>query len=125
MLAKGRELMQLVECSRCDASTMMGWAKNEVWHLDRAGLEYLCPKCIAVSPPTTAAEERVGFERPEPGAQERYDERRKTQPWSAHTFWWIVHNAVAHPLIALIPRKPLFRFHDWTSYKMHGKRRPD
>src|SRR5688500_5368894 len=118
--------MHLVECSRCGASGGMEWtATKDGWHLDPTGHEDLCPSCIAVSPPRPGSGERIGFERPEPGAHERYDQRRKTRPWTAHTFWWVVHNAVAHPLIAVIPRKPFFRFHDWTSYKMHGKRRPD
>jgi hypothetical protein len=102
----------IVECSKCGVSGGMSWAaKSNGWHFS-AGAD-LCPSCFA-------APERVGFERPEPGSRDRYDERRRTQPWAAHTFWWIVHNAVAHPLIAFAPRAPFFRFHDWTSYKMHG-----
>ena len=61
-----------------------------------------------------------GFDRPEDGSQKRYIERRKVRPWGAHTFWWVLHNAVAHPLIAFLPFTPLFRFHDWTSRRMHG-----
>jgi hypothetical protein len=93
----------------------MSWtAEKNGWHF---GAEAdLCPSCIAPA--------RVGFERPEPGSRERFAERRASQPWAAHTFWWIVHNAVAHPLIAFAPRASTFRFHDWTSYKMHGLTRP-
>ena len=61
-----------------------------------------------------------GFDRPEDGSQKRYIERRKVRPWRTHTLWWVLHNAVAHPLIAFLPFTPLFRFHDWTSRRMHG-----
>lgn len=61
-----------------------------------------------------------GFDRPEHGSARRFDERKSRLPWLAHRFWWLVHNAVAHPLIAVMPIRPLFRFHDWTSKKMHG-----
>ncbi|MFN0252809.1 MAG: hypothetical protein ACKV2T_38395 [Kofleriaceae bacterium] len=94
----------------------MSWtAEENEWHLG-ADVD-LCPRC-STAPATKVA--RIGFERPEPGSRERYEERRRARPWSAHTFWWIVHNAIAHPLIAFVPRRPMFRFHDWTSYKMHG-----
>lgn len=63
----------------------------------------------------------AGFIEPEDGSEERYLRRRQARPWTAHTFWWIVHNAVAHPLIAFLPFRPLFQFHDWTSRRMHGK----
>jgi hypothetical protein len=63
----------------------------------------------------------VGFDAPEDGSQGRYVKRRAERPWTAHTFWWVVHNAVAHPLIAVLPIKPLFSFHDWSSRKMHGR----
>jgi hypothetical protein len=62
-----------------------------------------------------------GFDGPEDGSQARYGKRRAGRPWTAHTFWWVVHNAVAHPLIAVLPIKPLFSFHDWSSRKMHGR----
>ena len=63
----------------------------------------------------------VGFDRPEPGSEQRYLERSSVRPWAAHTFWWVIHNVVAHPLIGVLPLRPAFKFHDWTSYKMHGK----
>lgn len=68
----------------------------------------------------TVQVEPVGFDRPENGSGERYQERRKVRPWASHTFWWVVHNVIAHPLIGLLPFRPLFRFHDWTSERMHG-----
>lgn len=67
-----------------------------------------------------APPEVLGFDRPEDGSEKRYRERRTKRPWGAHTFWWVVHNAVAHPLIAVFPKRRFFQFHDWTSRKMHG-----
>lgn len=61
------------------------------------------------------------FSRPEDGSGERYVERRSSVPWATHTLWWVVHNAIAHPLIAFLPIGPAFTFHDWTSRKMHGR----
>lgn len=48
--------------------------------------------------------------------------RRTILPKTIHHFWWVVHNAVAHPLIAIAPVKPFFAFHDYTSDKINGKR---
>jgi hypothetical protein len=62
----------------------------------------------------------AGFDRPEDGSERRYTQRSAERPWAAHTFWWLVHNVVAHSLIAVVPRRPCFDFHDWTSRKMHG-----
>lgn len=61
------------------------------------------------------------FSRPEYGSGDRYVERRRKVPWATHTLWWVVHNAIAHPIIAVLPIKPAFTFHDWTSKKMHGQ----
>lgn len=66
-------------------------------------------------------EDEVAFSRPEDGSEKRYVERRREVPWTKHTLWWIIHNAVAHPLIAFVPIHETFQFHDWTSRKMHGK----
>lgn len=71
-----------------------------------------------------------GWDEPgdENGSQERYDERlsQKWEPvrqgWFIHYAWWLLHNAVAHPLIAVAPVKPFFDFHDWTSRKMNRER---
>lgn len=41
--------------------------------------------------------------------------------YAVHAFWWVTHNAVAHPLIAFLPIKPTFRFHDYTSDKINLK----
>lgn len=48
--------------------------------------------------------------------------KRTILPKVTHYLWWVVHNAVAHPLIAVAPVKPLFDFHDYTSDKINGKR---
>lgn len=37
-----------------------------------------------------------------------------------HHFWWLVHNCVTHPLIGVMPIKPFFDFHDYTSRKING-----
>lgn len=118
--------MRVVECSMCGAEEF-GSARPTGWHIEPGG--NLCPSCAAVSQASSQgsvanSSESVGFERPEPGSRERYIARRKVRPWTAHTFWWFVHNAIAHPLIAIAPVKLFFRFHDWTSYRMHGKRGP-
>lgn len=65
-------------------------------------------------------QEEFGFKKPEDGSEKRYDDRRARTPWARHTFWWWLHNAVAHPLIAFVPVRFFFRFHDWTSRRMHG-----
>lgn len=62
----------------------------------------------------------AAFDRPEDGSQKRYADRVAKRPWLAHTFWWVVHNNIAHPLIGVLPVALAFRFHDWTSRKMHG-----
>jgi hypothetical protein len=62
-----------------------------------------------------------GFGAPEDGSGDRYARRRKTRPGLLHTTWWLVHNCIAHPLIGVFPRRPAFRFHSWTSRKLHGQ----
>lgn len=66
-------------------------------------------------------EHDAGFTEPEDGSEARYDKRKAEHPWLKHTAWWFVHNCVAHVLIGILPLKPFFTFHDWTSRKMHGK----
>ena len=70
-----------------------------------------------------------GFDRDEDGSEERFRERPVLWEESRHGAlyhyaWWIVHNLIAHPLIAVLPLRPLFRFHDWTSHHMHNKKTP-
>jgi hypothetical protein len=60
----------------------------------------------------------------EDGSQLRYEHRKKVYnrakvPIRIHAFWWVVHNAIAHPIIAFIPFKWAFDFHDWTSRKIN------
>ncbi len=47
---------------------------------------------------------------------------RTILPIWTHHWWWMVHNGVAHPLIAVLPVEPAFRFHDYTSDKINGLR---
>ncbi len=61
-----------------------------------------------------------GFTGPEDGSEERFVKRKREVPWLTHTAWWFVHNCVAHVLIGVLPLKPFFQFHDWTSRKMHA-----
>lgn len=92
---------------------------------------WLCPEHSegAVEPPDPFkaleddAPERddFGFTEPEDGSAERYERRTKSIPWLQHRFWWAVHNLVAHVAIGLVPVRATFRFHDWTSHKMHQK----
>jgi len=77
------------------------------------------------TPPAPVAhpiQQEFGFKKPEDGSGQRYADRRAKTPWAKHTFWWVVHNAVAHMLIAFVPIRPFFKFHDWTSRRMHGQR---
>ena len=36
-----------------------------------------------------------------------------------HHGWWLVHNLVAHPLLALAPLRPSVALHDWTSRRLN------
>jgi hypothetical protein len=114
--------MFFVDCVTCDESYFgtPTHARSTGWVI---GDDDYCPKCaVEVEKKANAVEaEIVGFDRPEDGSQDRYKADRKVQPWAKHKFWWLVHNAVAHPLIAVAPVKPFFSFHDWTSRKMHGE----
>lgn len=51
---------------------------------------------------------------------EKFKKKRKFLPVVQHYFWWFVHNCITHPLIGLIPVKPFFQFHDWTSVKLNA-----
>ena len=54
------------------------------------------------------APEIRGFAEPEDGSEQRYLARRAVRPWTAHTFWWVVHNAISRPLIAFFPVRVFF-----------------
>lgn len=43
-------------------------------------------------------------------------------PKTTYAMWWFLHNGVAHPIIAVMPIKAAFDFHDYTSDKINGKR---
>jgi len=36
-----------------------------------------------------------------------------------HHLWWFVHNCIAHPMIGVLPVRPTFAFHDYTSKKIN------
>ena len=80
-------------------------------------------------------QKEFGFDKPEDGSERRFvfsavkhgekppgEAQPVTVPWVKFRFWWLVHNAVAHPLIAVAPRRTFFRFHDYTSRRMHGRK---
>lgn len=78
--------------------------------------------------PLHPLQKEFGFDRPEDGSQARFvtdvaAHQRKTvvTPWGGFRTWWIIHNLVAHPCIAVFPQRWAFKFHDWTSRKMHGR----
>lgn len=100
-----------VRCDGC-GERVMAWDTERVW-VDHEVID-LCFSCAERERPVKA------FSHPEDGSEKRYEERRGQRPWLSHTFWWLVHNCVAHPLIGFIPIKRTFQFHDWTSRRMHG-----
>lgn len=51
---------------------------------------------------------------------EKFRKAEKRFPVIQHYFWWVMHNCVTHFLIGLIPIKPFFQFHDWTSVKLNA-----
>jgi len=58
----------------------------------------------------------------------RQDEyRSQNRAILEHHFWWFVHNAIAHPGIAIAPllgstvSRQAFKFHDYTSDKINAK----
>jgi hypothetical protein len=36
-----------------------------------------------------------------------------------HHGWWLAHNLLAHPLLALAPLRPSVALHDWTSHRLN------
>jgi hypothetical protein len=63
------------------------------------------------------------------GAELRH--RKRIAKWNAatrvvpglrHRAWWILHNAIAHPMIGVWPTRATVWFHDWTSKRL-GRRR--
>ncbi len=66
-------------------------------------------------PPTTSAE--------------RYEVRLETfrkdgrpYPWLRHHAFWLIHNCVAHPLLALGPTVEAIEFHELTSQWLNNSR---
>lgn len=93
---------------------------------------YVCESCYphvlqqhglrsTPSAPVEEEDEPPAFTEPERGSEGRYAKRKTKVPWVQHTMWWVIHNCVSHPLIGVLPFRPFFRFHDWTSVKMHAR----
>lgn len=55
-----------------------------------------------------------------PKRLKKFRKAEKRFPMLQHYFWWVMHNCITHPLIGLIPVKPFFQFHDWTSVKLNA-----
>lgn len=51
---------------------------------------------------------------------EKFRKAEKSFPILQHYFWWVMHNCVTHFLIGIVPIKPFFQFHDWTSVKLNA-----
>jgi len=51
---------------------------------------------------------------------DKFEEKGKWFPRLQHYFWWVIHNAVSHPLL-IIPIPMFFAFHDWTSRKINAE----
>ena len=89
----------------------------------RLARDHEVPKHIAempLQPNIHPIQDEFGFIKPEDGSEERYKKRQLDVPWAKHQFWWFIHNNVAHPLIGVLPFRVFFRFHDYTSRRMHG-----
>lgn len=52
---------------------------------------------------------------------EKWNSKDIRIPNIRHAFWWFVHNAIAHRVIAFLPTKLFFKFHDFTSDRINGK----
>lgn len=124
-----------VTCDDCGAHGMV-WDPG--WHIVHVSGDMikLCPACAKdLKDPAGELHEafkytdnhplqnEFGFTVPEDGSEERFKERgqKYNVPWAKHTFYWVLHNNIAHFLIGILPIKTFFKFHDWTSRKMHGK----
>jgi len=110
--------MRLVKCEVCQKSDI---------EFDMEPTGYRHPACLKATQPkqkalhVEVADEIPGFDDPEDGSEARYDKRVAERPWLSHRLWWFVHNVISHPLIGIAPWRPFFRFHDWTSRRMHGR----
>jgi hypothetical protein len=50
----------------------------------------------------------------------KFRKAEKRFPILQHYFWWVMHNCITHFLIGIVPIKPFFQFHDWTSVKLNA-----
>ncbi len=62
-------------------------------------------------------------------AEIRHQERLRCWSWGATGLgrtarllrfrgWWLFHNLVVHPLLALVPTRRVVALHDWASWKL-------
>jgi hypothetical protein len=118
--------MEFAKCTRCGRH-------NIIWDMERDAtgnlvcvvgcvipFPTLVPPLPNKLPPQTLAEE-FGFTHPEDGSEDRYVARKLKVGPVRHAFFWWLHNTVAHPLIGVFPFRFAFKFHDWTSRKLHGR----
>ncbi len=112
--------MRMLYCAKPGCSEKIFEFNDEAAEWLELGGNHYCPAHLDGAAVTDSHDAR-GFTEPEDGAGERYRTRRSERPWIQHTFWWIVHNVVAHPMIGLFPLRICFAFHDWTSRRMHGR----
>lgn len=61
-------------------------------------------------------------------SEARYARRRfawaanhRVLPLVRHHAWWLLHNAVSHPLLGVAPTRPMVWFHDWTSMHLNQR----
>lgn len=51
---------------------------------------------------------------------EKFEARGDRFPRLKHYLWWLLHNFVAHGLLAVFPFRFSFWFHDWTSIRLNA-----
>lgn len=138
------------ECSGCYVITMDHKTFFDTWYTvsqvkDKSRGKHYCPPCAQArfALPKSEAEvppkkeyhplqKEFGFNAPEDGSAIRYDDDLQSHgawihdgvkavvPWLQFRFWWWLHNCVAHFVIGIVPITATFRFHDYTSRRMHG-----
>lgn len=54
--------------------------------------------------------------------QERWRREAVVLPALRHHGWWLLHNAVSHPLLGVAPLQFAIDFHDWTSMRLNRRR---
>jgi hypothetical protein len=52
----------------------------------------------------------------------KWNRATRVAPKLRHHAWWLLHNAVAHPVIGVWPTRASVWFHDWTSQQLNRRR---